>query len=187
MKCSRLETCSTGPNMSDTLVLKLDLVRQTADGLRFRLQMRNTSSVKILAPRPVINCLHFGDLATGKPALWHTKLRESGSWTGYFYDSGEVHETEYQVRPSSVAPPAGDNDSEFARCSLDLVPGSYLVWLKLQVDEDYFCGDSHYRYPDLVWLAAPGKSRRLERADDIESVQCEHSVNECNQPSEPQG
>lgn len=72
--------------MTDLLALNLEFLGQAADGLRFRLQIRNTSSVKLLVPRPAINCLHFGNLTT-------------------------------------------------------------------VVDEDYFCRDSNYRYPDLVWLA----------------------------------
>lgn len=139
--------------MSETLEMKLDLIRQTDHGLRFRLLMRNTSSVKILAPRPSINCLHFGNLATGKPAAWHVKLLTSVPWAGFCYGSGDVHETEYHVRPHRVAAPAADTKSEYARCSVNLVPGAYLVWLRMHVDEDYLCRESHYRYPDLVWMA----------------------------------
>ncbi|MBI3864388.1 MAG: hypothetical protein HY290_21095 [Planctomycetia bacterium] len=139
--------------MSDTLAFKLDLISQAPDCLRFRLLMRNTTRVKILAPRPAIYGLHFGNLTTGKPAAWSVKPLESARWVGYFFESGDVKQTEYLVRPTSIAPEAVDEKSEYARCSVDLIPGSYLVWIKMQVDQDYFCSDSNYRYPDLVWLA----------------------------------
>lgn len=139
--------------MSDTLAMQMTLMSQSTECLEFRLAMRNTSSDKLLVPRPAINCLRFGNMATGKESRWRTRWLDSADWAGYFIDSGEVQTVDYQVRPCSVAKPARNTFSEYARCCVELSAAGYLVWLKFEVNQDYVCGDSHYRYADLVWEA----------------------------------
>jgi hypothetical protein len=142
--------------VSDTLALQLELAAQSSDCLSFRLLMRNTSSAKLLVPRPAVSSLRLGNMATGKESPWRVKWLVSAPWTGFFFESGEVRQVDYRVRPAAVDGPAENSSSEYARCCVDLPAADYLVWLKFEVNQDYLCGDSHYRYADLVWEALSG-------------------------------
>jgi hypothetical protein len=65
------------------LSLKLELLEQDVDGLRFRLLFRNQSDVKILLPYPEIHSLRFGNKATKQESEWYTRLLVSASWGGF--------------------------------------------------------------------------------------------------------
>ena len=145
--------------MSGTLILHLKLVSQSSESLTFRLTMQNSSDTKFLVPRPAISSLHFGNMATGKQSQWQMQSLVSGRWNGFFLEPGELKKLEYRVRPSSITRKAEDDSSEYARCCVDLPAADYLVWFRFEVNEDYVCGDSHYRYADLVWDAIDGKAQ----------------------------
>src|SRR5579863_7720390 len=112
--------------MSDALAMQLQLEEQSPRWLQFQLSLRNTSRAKLLVPRPAVNCLRFGNMATGKESPWKMRWLDSASWAGFFLGPGEVKEIDYRLRPCSVAAPAGDQDSEYARCCVELPPADYL-------------------------------------------------------------
>ncbi len=145
--------------MSATLALHLQLAEERPEYLQFRLGLRNDSNAKLLVPRPAINCLRFGNMANGQEAPWRMQWLGSASWTGFYLESGEDKVIPYRVRPCSVPQPTDDRKSEYARCCVELPAAEYLVWMKFEVTEDYFCHDSHYRYPDLVWEALNANSQ----------------------------
>jgi hypothetical protein len=136
--------------MNHKVSLELELLEQAADSLRFRLAVRNCSSVKLLFPYPEIRGLRFGNKASRQESEWYTQLLVSASWAGFTLQPGGIKAIEYRVRPCAVESPAEDDHTDYFRWCVELPAGEYLAWFRFQVDEDYFCGDSHYHYEDLL-------------------------------------
>jgi hypothetical protein len=142
------------------LSLLLELLGQDPDGLRFRLLFRNQSHAKIHLPFPEIHRLRLGNKATRQESEWYTGVFVQSTWLGFSLRPGEEKSIEYRVRPRDVEPPELDHLSgplrweielsDHNRWCVELPPGEYLVWFQFTVDEDYFCGDSHYNYTDLI-------------------------------------
>ncbi len=145
--------------MGPSLALELNLVENSAENLRFRLLVQNTSREKLLVPRPAITCLRFGNMGTSQEARWHVLWLDAAPWAGFCLESGEGREVAYQVRPSSIPPPMEKNRSEYGRCCVELPAADYLVWVRFEVDQNYVCRDSHYRYADMVWEALAWKAQ----------------------------
>jgi hypothetical protein len=145
--------------MRGTLTLQLKLVSQSSESLTFRLTIQNSSDTKFVVPRPAISSLHFGNMATGKQSQWQSQSLISGRWNGFFLEPEEDKKIDYRVRPSSIPRKAEEDRSEYSRFCIDLPAADYLVWFKFEVNENYVCGDSHYRYADLVWDAIAAKAQ----------------------------
>src|SRR5262245_45206481 len=104
-----------GDAVEHELSLTLVLLEQTADGLRFRLVLRNCTDAKILLPYPEIHNLRFGNKATMKESEWGTCMLVSASWSGFALGPGEEKAIEYRVRPCDIERPKDDDYSEYFR------------------------------------------------------------------------
>jgi hypothetical protein len=126
------------------------LLDQAADGFRFRVVFRNRSETRVLVPYPEIHGLRFANTVTMQESEWYTRLLVSASWGGFALKPSEEKVIEYRVRPCDIKGPTEDDHSDYYRWCVELPPGEYVVWFRLEIGEDYFCPDSHYRYIDLM-------------------------------------
>ena len=131
--------------MSEELGLLLELLDQTAAEFKFRLTLHNLSSVRLLLPYPGVFDLSFGSTSTTQEAPWMCRSFVTSDWGGLTLQPNTTTSIEFRVHPCRFGTPDKDD-----RYCIELPPGEYLVWYRLQVNEDYFCPNSHYRYANLL-------------------------------------
>lgn len=140
--------------MNHPLGLRLELLEQADWGLRYRVTASNEFAAKRFLPFPEFTGLRFGDLATMKEAEWYTGLLVSAAGGGFALHPGESRSFEWRVRPCSVERPDDDySDWNYMRWCIGLAPGTYLVWYRWTVDEQFFDPDSHWKLPQLEHMA----------------------------------
>jgi hypothetical protein len=163
-----------GVIVNHLLTLLLDQTTAKAPGLRFALCIRNDSQANLLLPFPEIIGLHFDDEGAGKEAEWYTESLVSAAGGGFVLRAGESRLFDFRVRTSDALPEQ-DDDTDYYRWYVELLPATYSVWYRLKVDADYFDPDSHWQLPDLerqakeeqatVWLGE-GTSNQLRLLRD---------------------
>jgi hypothetical protein len=138
--------------MNHELALTLELLSQSETVLQFQLGLHNRSATSLLIPRPQITDLNFRNSSTQIAAQWYTHLLQSKSWASLLLKVDEKTGVRFDVRPCSVS--IGDSQRyeglDYCRWCLDLSAGEYFVGYTFAVDEKYFCGDSHYRFKDVL-------------------------------------
>ncbi|MCE9528446.1 MAG: hypothetical protein K8R36_20580 [Planctomycetales bacterium] len=135
---------------ANELAITLKLLLQGSESIRFQLTIRNLSQVKLLLPYPEIFDLYFKDVSADKNCEWYTDTLVSATWAGFTIEPDQEKVCDFLVRPCSIESPTVDDGSDYCRWCADLLSGVYEVFFRLSVDEDYFCGDSHYRHSDLL-------------------------------------
>ena len=142
--------------MNHPISLHLEHVETSWPISHFRLTMENESSVRLLFPYPSCVHLHFGDKETHQESAWWAAYTQSADWLGLTLNAGERRSLELFVRARAWEYTQSSSinvreDRDAWRWCVDLRASEYLVWYQLSVDEKtYFCGDSHYRWPDLL-------------------------------------
>ncbi|MCC9606423.1 hypothetical protein LOC68_17935 [Blastopirellula sp. JC732] len=140
--------------MNYQLGLEWKLLEQMPDCLTFALVIRNESKVKLLLPRPEITSIQFENKSTRERCEWGTNLLVSSDWPGFSLEPQESKCFLYHVRPSSAPMPNfGRDTDDYSRWSVDLHVGYYKAWFEMNVDENYFCPNSHLRLPQLKAIA----------------------------------
>jgi hypothetical protein len=144
-------------SLNHALSLTLELLEQDACGFRFRVTACNDSAAKLFLPLPEIIGLRFWNTATCQEGQWYTHTLVSADGGGFTLNPRESSSDDWRVRPCSVKPapevPGDYSDRVYRRWCVGLESGTYLVWYKWRVGNDYFDPDSHMRLPDLEYAA----------------------------------
>jgi len=136
--------------------LHLKCNEQKPDCISFQLRATNCGEERLLLPQPDITGLTFTDSNTGKRAEWYTSLLVSSRWAGITLAPTEHRDIAFRVRPCTVPRPKEEHmrAGEYFRWCVGLRSGIYAVHYLFSVDQDYFDGDSHWRFPQLQREAA---------------------------------
>jgi hypothetical protein len=133
-----------------SIALSLECVGQTASKILLKLVITSHEPHRILIPSPQITGLQFRD-AKNVDAEWGTCQMVHASWSGLVLNPEESKTVTFSVRPASTLRSArGDQANlDYRRWAIGITAGRYAVWYSMSVDDNYFDGDSHYRFPDI--------------------------------------
>jgi len=135
------------------LIASLELITPTIpqERLSVRLTLLNVGSRRLLLPDPKITALRFQSSARPHVAEWYTRILlsvrstvvtvlASGAAGTFDFD---VHFRSTEIERFEPGNPA------FHRWFVEVPPGEFAVWYEYQVADDFFDGDSHWRFADL--------------------------------------
>lgn len=139
-----------GQSIDLSLCLDVCEPRNPGRCLSLELLLTNQSAIRLLLPKPEIVGLHFWQSDSSWQNTWLTNSLVSTKGRTTTLDPGGKSKYRFDVRFEDFFEAEGDDlYSDYCRWCTDLKPGSYFVEYQLNICDDYFDPDSHWRISDL--------------------------------------